>query len=440
MWPPTGSVPNLLMSLPVLVQSLDETLLTWPALPLRSGVTERWRLRGPRPSRYWDEVGEPYWEGDTEMDTAPEPQTPDSDAACHDRLEIEQHPSAPWVAVMSDTHFGDSDSWMERQAIQDAVTLSLAARPSIGTLVLLGDTLDLNFAPWKTAVDGRWHGAERPRDPGLRAFLHAACTSTKVDRIVYVPGNHDYSVWDLEATNRNTLDALRAGEELPFRPMWCDRLDDSFLTGLIPEDQRGNVELTVPFPHCVAVVGGHRVVLTHGHWFDRMQTAGVALSELDAPSGPEAQAYLRELVIASAQYQTFARGIAIRRASRAGLHGLYKFAAGIWDFLHARFERKHGLRGKRPNKDILRAISAYLRCVAIGTPASALVFGHTHTPGAWEVETDGQRLPVYNSGSFLPREGEKATMLVLRPDEGELGVDLVGFTESGEETSDRLRP
>jgi predicted phosphodiesterase len=368
------------------------------------------------------------------------PETPDTDAACHDQLEIEEHPSASWVAVMSDAHIGDSDSWMERQAIQDAVTSCLAARPSIGTLVLLGDTLDLNFAPLKTAVDGRWHGPDHPRDPGLRAFLDAVCTNTKVDRIIYVPGNHDYSIRDLEATNRNSLDALKAGEELPHSPMWRDRLDDSFLTGLIPKDRRNEVRLIVPFPHCVAVIGGHRVVLTHGHWFDRIQTAGVALSELDAPSGPEAQAFLRKLVIASAQYQTFARGIAIRRASRAGLHGIYKWAAGIWDHMHARFESKHGLRGKPPNADILRAIGAYLRCVAGETPASALVFGHTHTPGAWEVGTGPQRLPVYNSGSFVPREGEKATLLVLHPDEDELAVDLVSFTEPGEETSNRLRP
>jgi len=335
------------------------------------------------------------------------------------------------VAVLSDAHLGERNSWLEKQAVQDGVISALNARPTVGTLVLLGDTLDLNLGPLVTGVEGRLR--DSGRRPGLRSFLREVCSRTAIGGIVYVVGNHDYAVWDWEATQRNALTPLSRGESLHGAVVMSDTFPDPFLAGLLPDAKRHMLSLA--FPHYLATIGTHRVVMTHGHHLDRVQTEGIALTDLPKASDP--QVFLRNLTIASAQYQTFAHALSIRRRTRAELHRLYWGLAPIYDFLVSAYKASRGLRKHAPSAAVLRAVDVYVHCVAAEPSASAFVFGHTHVPGKWMTKGDANRgwrpVCVYNSGSFVPPRGMDSSLLLLGLEGEQLVGDLVGFTSAGAE-------
>ena len=335
------------------------------------------------------------------------------------------------VAVLSDGHLGDRDSWLETEVVQHALVSYLARHPSVTSLVLLGDTLDLNFGTLKTAIDGRYLDRSSRR-PGFRALLGAICSETRIGSIVYVPGNHDYAIWDWEARQRHVLAALARGEELPHRPMCRGCLEDSFLAGLVPAGRQ--VRFSVTFPDHVRGVGDHWIVLTHGHWLEKVQTGGVVLA--DVASADCTQAFLEHLAVASAQYQAFASALAIRRRTRVGLHKVYKAITSAWDCVCICYEAMRRMRGKAPSAAALRVIDVYLRYVV----RDALASGLGPRPSTPRLRPSSSATPMCPASGRLqvPPRGETASMLILSPAEYGVAADLIRFIPSGDETSQPL--
>ena len=333
------------------------------------------------------------------------------------------------VAVISDAHLGEKNSWMERDRVQSAVVAAIAHRTSTRTLVLLGDTLDLNFGTLTTAIEGRLEGSGRR--PGFRALLDAVCKGTAVDSVVYVPGNHDYMIWDWEAQQRNVLSQLARGNQLCGSLLTSGEFGDPFLAGLVPAGRP--VSFTLAYPHYVAGIGEHKVVMTHGHHFERVQCGGVALADIARETDRER--FLRKMAIAMAQYQTFAHMLAMRRHSRQDIHRWYWALTRPIDAISDLINAVRGMRGHLPSRGTFEAINLYLRFLAAETKASALVYGHSHRPGGWLPGKHPVSVPVYNCGSFVPPRSADASMLFLGPGEKGLGVELVSFSASGGESS-----
>ena len=343
----------------------------------------------------------------------------------------------PSLAVLSDCHLGDERSWLELAAVQQAVTQELASRCRGGTLVLLGDTLDLNFGTLTEAIEGDAKGS--PPRLGLRSLLASICSNADPARIVYVPGNHDYPIWDWEARQRNVLTPLSHGQALCGGILSRDVFDDSFLAGVMPAGSQ--VRFSVAFPDVAVRMGAHRLLLTHGHHLDQVQTGGVPLRKVLKQRCPKR--FLDRLDKASAQYQTFAYALAIRRSTRKQIHRWYFRITSVWDWLHDSYLRARSLRYNPISSGLLRTIQAYAWYVAADPAPSAFVFGHTHMPGGERTRPwRGRRWPVFhvfNSGSFVPPRKREASMLVLSvADSGALVVDQLSFTKTGQVTVLRL--
>ncbi len=333
--------------------------------------------------------------------------------------------AASSVAVLSDAHLGDPHSLLELTAIQEAVIGAVAER-SPQALVLLGDTLDLDFGTLVTSIEGRHRHADRA---GLRALLVGLCRNTSIGEIRYVAGNHDFVVWDWEAMWQHTLRPLHDGGKLTGDVKRKGCLCDSFLTGLLPADAKP--EFTVVFPHCVVTVGGADIVLTHGHYLDAWQCGGMSLLELNRLPESKHEEFLDKLFKASAQYQTVLEAMAARRAWRARSHRIYSAATAPLDWLNSWLSARFGLRGKPLSSKQVPMIEAYLRYVARGTTASAFVFGHTHVPGRRETP-----VPIYNSGSFVPPLSYQASVLFLHPAQDGAEAEMVWFDAKGGVTSE----
>ncbi len=340
--------------------------------------------------------------------------------------------SSSAVVVLSDAHLGDTKSWLHLPEVQGAVISSIKGRPEVDTLVLLGDTLDLNFGTLTVAVEGKRDGSSHSRrGPGFRALMDGICGRTQVEKIVYVAGNHDYMVWEWEARRRNALRELAEGKRLSGEVMTRGKMADHFLAGVLPKDRRSC--FSVEFPDHTVEVDNHRVVLTHGHYFARIQTGLICFKGL-AKCHDRAR-FMRDLAIASAQYQALAHASAIRRRTRRGIHRLYlplARAAEGW----------RSLRGRAPSKQTLRDINTFIHCVAEDAHASAFVFGHTHVPGEWRTPDDGARnwrsTPVLNCGSFAPPRRFPASMLLLSAEGEELAADLISITRDGTSSAERI--
>ena len=92
-------------------------------------------------------------------------------------------PTAGKIIAISDMHFGDETQLLNDRQLVDRFTEVLSGRGPVEELVLLGDLLDL----WvKTLVPAIREG---------RRFIEGIAGLDNVEKIVYVPGNHDHQVF-----------------------------------------------------------------------------------------------------------------------------------------------------------------------------------------------------------------------------------------------------
>ncbi len=164
------------------------------------------------------------------------------------------------VVVISDTHFGEDMATLgatthdvtRRAPAAATLAYLFRALEQLGPLdeiVLLGDIWEMWGAPFALA--------RREAAPFL-----ARLSSLPVERITYVPGNHDYHLL-IQHIEQDQTAYLRRGEQPPrrYRPDYT--YTDSFLVGLVGPQVRDR--FVVKYPDYVRTVGGRRVVFHHGH-------------------------------------------------------------------------------------------------------------------------------------------------------------------------------
>jgi 3',5'-cyclic AMP phosphodiesterase CpdA len=236
------------------------------------------------------------------------------------------------IAVVSDTHLGDDLCTLVRPGPGGGPAGRgpgyVALRRAIGHadyLVLLGDVIDFSVASYEDAYRA------------AKAFFVALQRDGLAREIVYVPGNHDFDIWNVVEHQVNVINQVKHGAlprpfkravpgvidvrerhphlrlpDVPARPEWhSNRTDygglflDHITLGVPEGDGRRAVGelLTFDFayPNLYLVTAeGESVLLTHGHYFDAYWTFlgewAVRLAGDDLPQERPGELTVGELV------------------------------------------------------------------------------------------------------------------------------------------------
>jgi len=208
--------------------------------------------------------------------------------------------------ALSDLHLGAENSILTR--LRPESTLADPVRPSpvltslaeclrvlvagnsdgsLPTLIADGDLVELALASpsFSLPVVAQFAGALAGRD----AVVH--------DEVIFVPGNHDHHLWEM-SRERAVEEFLKSGGRLEDKPLsWhtspmflertpafrADFLEDAM--GYLGHPRLG---VRVAYPDlAIASPDGRRLVLvTHGHYMERVGTLVSALARLFEPSAP----------------------------------------------------------------------------------------------------------------------------------------------------------
>jgi predicted phosphodiesterase len=364
--------------------------------------------------------------------------------------------------VLSDMHFGTPESSVNSAVHLEALVRHVASRGPWEEVIFTGDLLDANLSTLTRAIEGRRKNGSAELC-GFRQFVEALDRAARANgaargladlasRWVYVPGNHDYKVWDLLATRVVCEDVIARGEHMGSVPTplqkyrWAE--GTSFFAGIFrPFGVQERVIVEYP-NHEVSFADGARMVFTHGHYLDPSQTRGndLAANFREARTPADVAAVVRRIVIETAQYQAVASAVSFTEDARrlvselvgpdGWLDKLHKLATAIggWVLRHV-FARDGSLRGKALSERQLANAEIYLERFCGYDPVPRwFVFGHTHRQG--KGRTSRLAIDVYNAGSCYPDSGWPITFLEIEAGSGSApAVQLMCVDDGG-----RVRP
>ena len=334
--------------------------------------------------------------------------------------------------VLSDLHFGDPSSSLRHPRVHAGLLDFLQHQGRIDKIVLAGDILDANINSLTRAIEG-FDG-----NLGFRAWLRSvaaldACATTE---FVYVPGNHDYIIWNLLSTQTAFMDALERGETLGKGPLMAQYYPAPFLRGVAPPSHRARFH--VDYPDHVIDVNGKKTVITHGHYLDRSQTLFAELDRLIREEG-DVQKAVRRYFILTAQYQAVANAVSYSKNTSKFIDDAHKAIAEAIEVLGF-------LRGKPIDDDLVASIRMYLGVFRGMDQLDVFVFGHTHRAARANARNFGRKphdqgfpsgFDIFNTGCFLDGPKRQGSFLLI----DESSTDpfrLMSVSSSGEVTD--LKP
>ena len=118
--------------------------------------------------------------------------------------------------IFSDLHFGDPACSLRLKPVSDGVRDFLHGLGPIKEIVFAGDILDANISSLTKAIQGTKNApGVWPKRIGFRKWLvHLfAGGGLDVGGIVYIPGNHDYIIWNILSTNKAFVEPLSKGQD-----------------------------------------------------------------------------------------------------------------------------------------------------------------------------------------------------------------------------------
>lgn len=356
--------------------------------------------------------------------------------------------------VLTDMHFGTSETQINKEEFRLLLTNHIASFAPWEEIVLAGDLLDANLSTLERAIEGD----SDSKLCGFRKFLeglHQAAAAKGglacvAKRWVYVPGNHDYKIWDMLSSKVAFEDVIASGDifgkkiPLPLqRYAWTG--ERAFIAGIWKGDgydARANVDVEYP-DHRIAV-GPDEIVVTHGHYLDASQTRFNDLYEVLrlGRTPAEVEDFVRGVFIETAQYQTVANAISFRKDTKSladavfGEAGIGNKVKKLFNKLGERisrlFFRPNGNRGAAVSASFLRNVDSYLayfqRLIGPQPRNRWFVFGHTHAQGQG-LSPEG--VSVWNAGSCYQDNGKPITFLEINVVEGQPVLKLRGIARDG---------
>lgn len=308
----------------------------------------------------------------------------------------------PKRIIFSDLHFGDPSCSLSSQPVALGLRSFLWSLGEVEDLILAGDILDANISSLTRAIEGKKGSGTWPKQIGFRHWIAHLFEGNRFDvkRIVYIPGNHDYIIWNILSTNEVFADPISKGKVPTTLPLTEGNFAQPFIRGVAPEEVRDR--FSVVYPDYEFELNGQSVLVTHGHYFDEQQTLFKNLDELIRKEKGNKKKAIRKFFIGTAQYQAVANAVSYLKDTREFVEKAYKSISSIFDAIGK-------LRNKPIDSKMLRAIEMYL-CYFRNKQPDVFIFGHTHAAGHTNTSIlgsdKGKRLiskdiDVWNDGSFL---------------------------------------
>jgi integrative and conjugative element protein (TIGR02256 family) len=351
--------------------------------------------------------------------------------------------------VLSDMHFGTPESSVNDTRFREPLIDYIVSCAPWEEIVFNGDLLDVNLSTLTRAIEGgTWPDLEVSL-VGFRQFVIELDTRMRrqapdkglkdlTKKWIYVPGNHDYKIWDMLSSKVICEDVLASGNQMGSvsTPLMIGKWtgDESFFAGIFrPYCAQGQV--VVEYPNHEILFGKKRkkMLLTHGHYLDAKQTRFNNLSDhfRNSKTPEEIRKVRRQIFIETAQYQTVANAISYTMGTRGLVsvivgpdafgNKIKKLYNQIGNRLLSLFFPSEGRRGKRLSPKQLLNIEYYLEqfCQDVKLPRW-FVFGHTHRQGRKTVGSIG--VEVYNAGSCYIDRGMPITFIEVETDAGEMPI------------------
>lgn len=325
--------------------------------------------------------------------------------------------------ILSDLHFGVPECSLNIKPVREALRNFLRKYPPIEEIIFAGDILDVNISSFTRAIEG----SKDLGQLGFREWLEYLFgdAKIKVGRIVYIPGNHDYKVWDILSTDKAFVQPYSRGDVPKNLPLMKGTFEHSFLKGVPPAEMRDN--FVVIYPDYEFDLASRQVLVTHGHYLDWTQNLSTMDLQgyIDAEEEGMAEQAVRKFFIATAQYQALASIASYKVWSRKSATLLARIYAIIT--LPRKFIRNFGkifdtgLRNKVINSRMLILIETYLHYFSKIAP-DVFIFGHTHVAGRSYIHPAskgpmGKAIEVWNDGGFIiNREGNRAGTFIIADD------------------------
>jgi UDP-2,3-diacylglucosamine pyrophosphatase LpxH len=305
--------------------------------------------------------------------------------------------SPKFALVLSDLHFGDTRCSLHSMRTAHTLVHRLKDYQPLEEIFLLGDILDLQLATWSQAIEGRILNGPAKRAVGFRYFLNFLLDQTGAKQVTYIPGNHDYKIFDYHSIDRHLILPLRNGKKLSGRVSFFRNFTPSFLQGLVHSTE---TQFRVIYPHHFLRIASKRILLTHGHYFDSSQSFYQEIAKVfpQSISREEIPRLRRTFFRRASAYQNVVSSLSMQPTLRNIFNTVYQPVTSLKQTLEHRNRKAFLTRAMRRN------IESYVAFCCRGK-VEGVIFGHTHHPGKTSLQ-DGPVRFIWNSGSFLKESAD----------------------------------
>ncbi len=332
--------------------------------------------------------------------------------------------------IFSDLHFGDPTCSLRRKPVTMGLRSFLAGLGTVEEIIFAGDILDANIASLTEAIEGKKGSGLWPKQIGFRHWLEYLFEEDApvVGRIVYIPGNHDYIIWNILSTNEAFVQPISQGKMPKNLPLREASFSKPFLRGIVP--QKMTDHFVVEYPDYVFDLAGRSVLVTHGHYLDEKQTLFKNLEALIKHENGDVAKAVRNFFKFTAQYQVLANTVSFMKESREFVDKIHKKLSDFVDL----FDITGKLRNKPIDGKMLEAIEMYLHYFRKKKP-DVFIFGHTHEAAHTTTASKKRKekrlinkvIDVWNDGCFIEDKNGKAGTFIVIDDEQKLETQIKIF-------------
>ena len=326
------------------------------------------------------------------------------------------------IVALSDTHFGEPSMMLDDPRLVDRLAGELAGRGDIAELVLLGDIVDL------------WVRTEMPALRSARYFIDSISSLENVEKITYVPGNHDHQMF-MDAFNLDLDLRISLGDLSTPRFMPARTYGETTLGKLADANGSGRAGFSMTYPFIVRDVAGRTVVLTHGHHLDFYASS----------HGWARTFWLGRYIIKKRRQNATLHDIEMANIPFCGAMSVAPWVPELVNeglkYYHiisffGRLFRSANLR-ESPLRDSLikenyDEIEKLLGQLGVPLP-SCFIYGHTHRPGVGMLPGTG--MTIANTGTWMLAEDDVPTGTWVEVDED---VKLYALGREGSELLEEI--
>lgn len=320
------------------------------------------------------------------------------------------------LLVISDTHFGDDAQLLNEAYLVDRLCEVLSDRGPVDELILLGDILDL------------WIKTRIPSLREARYFVESISRLENLNRITYVPGNHDHHMFMNAFRLEVDVNIMQGNLTIPFFTP-ARFYDETLLSGVADPDSK--IPFSMAYPFIIRKVNGREVVFTHGHHLDFF----------DPDFGFTRTFWMSKRIIKRRRKTANLHDIEMANLPFCGAMSIAPWVPELVEgglrFYHLINFFTRILRSGTMRKSILRdtlikenydEIAGLLPLLGHSSPG-CFIFGHTHFPGMGRIPDTG--ITVANSGSWTAQEDERVPNMTWLELEGDVKLYRLLEDEDG---------